>query len=131
MTVLLGMNMSGKPKILFIDDEVELLGLVSSFFAEEALAIDTSSNFSEALTKIRNGAYDLIITDARMPHGSGREILSIAKLEKLNCGKFILLTGNHDARVENENAHDKFDLILYKPLRVELLVDHAKKLLKI
>ena len=123
--------MSGKPKILFIDDEVELLSLVSSFFSEEALAIDTSSTFAEALIKMRNGSYDLIITDARMPHGSVREILSLAKLEKLNCGKFILLTGNHDAKVENENSHDKFDLILYKPIGGELLVDHAKKLLKI
>ena len=123
--------MSGKPKILFIDDEVDLLSLVSLLFAEEAFAIDTSSTFAEALIKIRNGSYDLIITDARMPHGSGREILSIAKLEKINCGKFILLTGDHDAKIENEKAHDKFDLILYKPLSIELLVDHAKKLLKI
>jgi two-component system response regulator PilR (NtrC family) len=121
--------MSGKPKILFIDDELDLLNLVSSFFAEEALPIDTCSTFAEALIKVRNGSYDLIITDARMPNGSGKEILSIARSEKLNCGKFILLTGNLDVQIEN--GKDKFDLILYKPLCLELLVDHAKKLLKI
>lgn len=119
--------MNRQPKILYIDDESDLLNLASSFFEDEALPIDTCANFTDALLKIRNGSYDLIISDARMPTGSGKELLSIIKSEKLNCGKFILVTGNLDFQDENEKSH--YDLILFKPLRFQELVDHAKKML--
>lgn len=119
--------MNRQPKILYIDDESDLLNLASSFFEDEALPIDTCANFSDALLKIRTGSYDLIISDARMPTGSGKELLSIIKAEKLNCGKFILVTGNLDFQDENEKSH--YDLILFKPLRFQELVDHAKKML--
>lgn len=119
--------MTTRPKILYIDDEHDLLSLAASFFEDESLPIDTCTNFSEALSKIRAGSYDLIISDARMPTGSGKELLSIIKSEKLNCGKFILVTGNLDFHDENEK--DDYDLILFKPLRFQDLVDHAKKML--
>ena len=119
--------MSMQPRILYIDDESDLLNLASSFFEDEDLPIETCSNFTEALIKIRTGSYDLIISDARMPSGSGKELLSIIKKEKLNCGKFILVTGNLDFHDESEK--NDFDLILFKPLHFQELVDHAKKML--
>lgn len=119
--------MTKRPKILYIDDEQDLLSLASSFFEDESLPIDTCTNFSEALNKIRAGSYDLIISDSRMPTGSGKELLSIIKSEKLNCGKFILVTGNLDFHDENEK--DSYDLVLFKPLRFQELVDQVKKIL--
>jgi DNA-binding NtrC family response regulator len=119
--------MTTRPKILYIDDEHDLLILASSFFEDESLPIETCANFSEALSKIRAGSYDLIISDARMPTGSGKELRSIIKSEKLYCGKFILVTGNLD--YQDENEQDNYDLILFKPLRFQELVDHAKKIL--
>jgi DNA-binding NtrC family response regulator len=119
--------MTTRPKILYIDDEHDLLILASSFFEDESLPIETCANFSEALSKIRAGSYDLIISDARMPTGSGKELHSIIKSEKLHCGKFILVTGNLD--YQDENEQENYDLILFKPLRFQELVDHAKKIL--
>ncbi|MBA2406208.1 MAG: response regulator, partial [Bdellovibrionales bacterium] len=120
---------SQMPKILYIDDENDLLNLAASFFEDEALPIETCATFSEALIKIRNNTYDLIISDARMPTGSGQELYSIIKNEKLSCGKFILVTGNLD--FDEKSEKDNYDLILFKPLRFQDLVDHAKKMLKL
>jgi DNA-binding NtrC family response regulator len=121
--------MSVPPKILYIDDEHDLLHLASSFFEEENLPIDTCSNFSEALEKIRNGAYDLVISDARMPSGTGKELLSIIKSEKLNCGKFILITGNPD--FADQDDKDNYDMILFKPFKFSDLIDRSRSMLKI
>ena len=119
--------MSRPPKILYIDDESDLLTLASSFFEDEDLPIDTCSDFSEALALIKKNAYDLIISDARMPTGSGKELLSIIKTEGIFSGKFILLTGNLD--YQKEADQHVFDLILFKPLRVQDLVDRVKGML--
>lgn len=115
-------------KILYIDDEHELLNLASSFFEEENLPIDTCSSFTEALVKIRSGNYELIISDARMPSGGGRELLALIKSEKLTCKNFILITGNPDFILDTEK--DLFDLVLFKPFNFSDLIDKVRTILK-
>lgn len=119
--------MSRQPRILYIDDESDLLNLASSFFEDESIPIETCTTFSEALEKIRGGPYDLIISDARMPSGSGQELLKRIKEEKIFSGKFILVTGNLDFKDENDK--NSYDLILYKPMRFQELVDQVKAML--
>lgn len=120
--------MSSKPRILYIDDESDLLMLATSFFADESLPIETCSSMSEALQRIKQGSYDLIISDARMPSGTGQELLTKLRDENLFKGKFILVTGNLD----HDNLSEQgCDLVLFKPLRFQDLVEQAKKMLSL
>lgn len=121
--------MSRQPRILYIDDEADLLNLAASFFEDEDLPLDVSDNFSDALAKIRKESYDLIISDSRMPSGSGKELLSVIRTEKIFSGKFILLTGNLDYK--NDHDQHPYDLILFKPLRFQDLVDRVKLMLEL
>ena len=52
-----------KSRILYIDDEVELLDLATSFFEDEDLPLEIASTFDDALTLLRSNDYDLIISD--------------------------------------------------------------------
>jgi CheY-like chemotaxis protein len=118
--------MSIKPRILYVDDEIDLLMLASSFFADESLPIETCSSMSEALQRIKQGTYDLIISDARMPSGTGQELLTKLRNENLFQGKFILVTGNLD----HDNLPEQgCDLVLFKPLRLQELVEQAKNII--
>lgn len=121
--------MSETPKILYIDDEADLLDLAASFFEEENLPIDTSTTFHEALDLIKKNNYDLIVSDANMPTGSGHELFALIKKDGLFKGKFIMVTGNVES--SGEAKKHNFDLILYKPLRFEELVQTVKKLLSV
>lgn len=121
--------MSETPKILYIDDEADLLDLAASFFEEENLPIDTSTDFQDALDLIRKNDYDLIISDAKMPSGSGFELFSIVKSEGFFKGKFIMVTGNVESA--DQVLSHKLDLVLYKPIRFEELVQTVKNLLSI
>jgi DNA-binding response OmpR family regulator len=115
------------PKILYIDDEEDLLSLAESFFEDENLPIDISTNFHDALEKIKSTTYDLIISDARMPSGSGEELFQLIKSEGHFSGKFILVTGNMDHF--DPNVPSEYDQVIYKPLRFHELVEKVKKLL--
>ncbi len=121
--------MRHRPRILYIDDEEDLLTLASSFFEDESLPIETATDFTEALNKIRAGYYDLIISDAYTPSGKVAELLSIIKAEQISVGKIILVTGSLDFQDENQEA--SFDLILYKPISFVDLLDRVKQILKI
>jgi DNA-binding response OmpR family regulator len=116
-----------KVRILYIDDETDLLDLAASFFEDENLPIETASHFDEAIKLIRENQYDLIISDAKMPSGSGFELFKIIKSEGYFKGKSILVTGNLDNQTEsNKNG---FDLVIYKPIKFQELIDSVKSLL--
>lgn len=121
--------MSEAKRVLYIDDEADLLDLAASFFEEENLPIDTCTDFNTALKLIRENSYDVIITDAKMPSGSGYDLYKSVKAEDKFKGKFILVTGNIQT-IGEENKHH-FDLVIYKPLRFEELVSAVKKILNL
>lgn len=119
--------MKEQPRILYVDDEKDLLSIAQSFFEDEQLPIDTCSCFNEALVKIKSYSYDLIISDARLPAGSGKELLRRLRDEKFQ-GKFIMVTGNLE---HEEEGRDDYDLILFKPLHFQELVLQAKRMLSL
>ena len=114
-------------KILYIDDEEDIVDLAKSFFMEENLNIDTCTSFQTALELIKKNKYDLIISDARMPTGSGVHLMSVVKLENFFTGKSILVTGNVEPTDELEHAG--FDKILFKPIKFHDLIEEVKILL--
>jgi DNA-binding response OmpR family regulator len=119
--------MTKVPKILYVDDEEDLVTLAQSFFEDENLMIDISTDFEHALEKIQASNYDIVITDAKMPKGSGQELVKrVRSLNKFQ-GKFILVTGNIDPL--DSEAQSGFDLVIYKPIHFQDLVDKVKQLL--
>lgn len=117
-----------KARILYIDDEVDLLDLAASFFEDEDLPIETCSDFDEAISMIRKNTYDLIISDAKMPSGSGFELFKIIKKENLFNGKIILVTGNLENPSESHNLG--YDMVIYKPIKFQDLVEKVKGILE-
>jgi two-component system NtrC family sensor kinase len=68
-------------RILIVDDEPVILDLLFEILEDLGHSIDTASNGMEATRKIKNGHYDLVLTDVRMPQMNGidlyREIIAV------------------------------------------------------
>jgi DNA-binding NtrC family response regulator len=60
-----------RASILVVDDEPEVASILAEILAEDDHRVDTADNGIEALDKLRDGAYDLIISDLKMPHLDG------------------------------------------------------------
>lgn len=114
-------------RVLYVDDEVDLLELASSFFEDENLRLETCSDYNRALELIRHNNYDLIISDAKMPMGSGQDLIRAARQDIQFKGKIILVTGN----LEGPATEIECDLILYKPINFPQLIETIKNLLKV
>lgn len=114
-----------KPKVLYVDDETDLLDIAASFFEDEGIELETCSDFHDAIEMVRNNKYDLIISDAKMPSGSGTELTLIMKKELQFKGKILLVTG-----IAQDHPHEiGYDHIVYKPIEFQELVNTVKKLL--
>lgn len=108
-------------KLLIIDDNEEILALLSNFLMEKKYDVITANNGLEGikLFEFENGKFDLIITDLVMPNITGVGIISIVK-QKCPDMPIIAITGwgEHPEALATES---KADFVLKKPFKLSKL----------
>jgi len=63
-------------KILWVDDEIELLRSHIIFLSEKGYDVDTVTNGEDAISHVKHSLYDLIFLDEMMPGMGGLEVLA-------------------------------------------------------
>ena len=76
-------------RILLIEDDQELVGLLAFHLQDEAFQLDHDCNGTEGFDKARSRKYDLIILDINLPGKNGLEICK--DLRNMNCTTPILM----------------------------------------
>ena len=74
-------------RLLIVEDSPELLEIMSVFFREEGAglwAVDTATNGNDALARVSEESYDLMILDIMLPGASGFDICKTARM-KSDC----------------------------------------------
>lgn len=109
-----------KITILIVDDERGLCAGIQEALKREGYLVDTANDAPTALKRIDERLYNLVVTDMKMPHMSGLQLLREAKLKSRDT-MFILMTayGTVENAVEamKEGAYD----YLSKPLDMQRL----------
>lgn len=106
--------------VLVVDDNPEVLSLLTEYLRNECDFIDGAKDALDALEKFKTRRYDLIITDLNMPQLTGIDLMkSIRALDKLT--EFIIITAyaSLDTAIEAVKL-GAFDYII-KPFRLEEL----------
>jgi DNA-binding response OmpR family regulator len=62
-------------KILLVDDEEDIVNLVRLILEDAGYVVTTTTDGREALKKLQNERYDLLLLDIMMPFLSGWELL--------------------------------------------------------
>jgi CheY-like chemotaxis protein len=63
-------------RILLVDDEEDLLEILSEFLGEKHYAVSCAHNGYEALETLKNAAFDLVLSDINMPGMKGFELIN-------------------------------------------------------
>jgi two-component system response regulator PilR (NtrC family) len=93
------MTPASPPSLLVVDDEPDLRTLYELTLLREGYDIDTAGSVEEALGLLESRSYSLLITDMRLPDGTGLDLLR--RLEQSGRGeKAIVITAYGSA----ENA---------------------------
>ncbi len=79
-------------RVLIVDDEPEILDFVKEVLTSNGFLCDCASDSRQALGKLRTGTYHFLITDVRLPDGSGIDIIRIAR-EKHPYMAAMVITG--------------------------------------
>lgn len=84
-------NLEEKRRILVAEDEEAMRNLFQRLFSNK-YQVDVAENVDMGLKKLKENGYDLLITDIRMPKGSGLDLLAAAK--SLQAGiEVVMITG--------------------------------------
>jgi CheY-like chemotaxis protein len=114
-----------KPKILVVDDELDLLKFFERMLEFEDYTVITACNGLKCLEKNQEHDPDLIILDLTMPGMHGIEVLKeIRKVDKDVI--VIILTGSDD----KESIKEAADLNVYKYISKPITLDALKQVLK-
>jgi two-component system response regulator ArlR len=81
-------------KLLIIEDEVEIINSVTSYFSKSGALCEIADTFHLAIEKINLYEYDCIILDISLPDGNGLDILRTLKTIKRNTGVIMLSAKN-------------------------------------
>jgi phosphate regulon transcriptional regulator PhoB len=77
--------------ILVVDDEADLVELVSYNLNKEGFTVDSASGGEAALTKMRKDKYDLVILDLMLPGIQGIELCRILRNDPKTAGLPIIM----------------------------------------
>ncbi len=72
---------SSSAQILIVDDDAIILDSLSEFLRLEGYQTQTAKNYTQAVERLKDNTYSLVITDVNMPDGDGMELLSVVKRE--------------------------------------------------
>lgn len=76
-------------KILVVDDEPNSTKLLKKVLVKKGYQVEESNDSTQALEKVKEGDFDIVISDLQMPNFSGMDLLK-AKQDKT---VFIMITG--------------------------------------
>lgn len=116
-------------KILFVDDEVQILRSLFRLFMETDFEVFTAESAKEALDILAQENIDIIISDMRMPLMDGYQLLSQVK-EKYPHVLRVILSGYSDEKtLFNALQKNIAKLYLLKPWQNEQIIGIIENLL--
>ncbi|MSR77589.1 MAG: response regulator [Candidatus Omnitrophica bacterium] len=107
-------------RILFVDDEKEIVEAISDTYREYGFLIDTASSGEEGLEKSKTKPYDILITDISMGDMSGYDMIKKMRLESKYKPRVMAVFSAHLTSALKAKYHALGVLhFLDKPVRLE------------
>ncbi|MDZ7261014.1 MAG: PglZ domain-containing protein [candidate division KSB1 bacterium] len=120
---------SVKGKILWVDDEIELLRPHIMFLEERGYQVTPVTNAEDALSLIQETMFDLVLLDEMLNGMDG--LTALTELKELNPWlPVIMITKSEEERLMEEAIGSKIDDYLTKPVNPSQILLVCKKILE-
>jgi excisionase family DNA binding protein len=121
-------SITGRPRILVVDDEASIRDLLAKTLALAEYDVDVSPDGRSALERMRMYPYDLLIADLKMPGMDGLAVIREAKRYKADL-PVIIITGFSTESSAIEAVNLGVAGYLTKPFRVPQVLAAAARAL--
>lgn len=114
-----------KKRILVVEDEPDILDLISEELRYSGFAVKEAICGNEAIDILKHEKFDFVISDYRMPNGNGMTVLNHVKNMK-TPPVFIFISGQSDVSIEEclKTGAKKF---INNPFDLDEIIHEIKK----
>ncbi|NQW30041.1 MAG: response regulator [Ignavibacteria bacterium] len=116
-------------KILWVDDEIELLRPHIILLEQRGYDVSTATNGEDAIELVQENRYDLVFLDESMVGISGLETLAVLKDIDVSL-PVVMVTKNEQEALMEEAIGKKIDDYLTKPVNPTQILAACKKFLE-
>lgn len=121
--------MDSHEKILVVDDEKYVRVLFERVLVKEGYQVECAASGSEAIEKLANSSFDLVVTDLKMDGIDGLDLIKKGKRARRDL-PFVLISGYGTAQTAGLAAKEGADVFLMKPIDMTELKSAVKKALR-
>ena len=115
-------------KILWVDDEIDLLKSHIIFLETKGYDTYPCNNGRDAIDRVREEYFDVVLLDENMPGLTGIETLAAIKNRRPSL-PVIMITKNEEEQIMDEAIGTKISDYLIKPINPYQILSSLKKIL--
>ncbi len=116
-------------RILWVDDEVELLEPHLLFLRQRGYQVETTTNGDDALEMLRQQSYDLVLLDEQMPGRRGLDVLRNLRRDHPHV-RVVMVTKSEEDQTLQEAIGRQVDEYLVKPTSPRQVLSVVTRLLE-
>ena len=113
-------------RILLVEDEKKILKMFDRALRSAGYEVTALSSPLEALKKLKERSFDVVVTDYSMPGMNGGQLAAQIRKMGLKC-RIIMITGLVEDQVIEYYRSHLIHVLLVKPLEVQTLIDAIEK----
>lgn len=114
-----------RPRVLIVEDNDVLRTMLFTILRHQPIGVDTAATADEALLKVTQCDYALIIIDADMPNGACRKFAARFHEERPEATTFMLAV--RDPKNDHYLNPELFSAVLNKPLEIDMLAEVVRE----
>ncbi len=116
-------------KILWVDDEIDLLKAHHMFLKQRGFDVSSASNGIDALDMIKQDSFDIVFLDEQMPGMDG--LTTLGELQKIAPNMpVIMITKSEEEQIMEDAIGAKITDYLIKPVKPSQILIALKKVLE-
>lgn len=111
-------------KLLLVEDDIEISGMLQSFLLTEGFEIDTACDGEEAIKKFKNAEYGLVLLDLMIPKMNGINVMR--EIRKISTVPIIIISAKDSDSDKTLGLGMGADDYITKPFSISELVARIK-----
>jgi DNA-binding NtrC family response regulator len=113
-------------RLLIVEDDSSVRNTITTFLELEGYAVDAVSSTREALERLRDDAYPIVISDIYIDERTGLDVLDTARRKNPNCAVILMTARGTMETVMKATQGGAFDYIA-KPFELDRMLDTVKR----
>lgn len=117
--------MNNEPRVLIVENNDVLRAMLFTILRHQPVGVDTAASADQALEKVAQCDYALIVVDVDMPDHAGERFVAKFRENRPEATSFILAV--RDPRNDTYLDPEHVSAILNKPLEVDMLAELVRE----